>query len=105
MSENDTVQSQYRPNSAVPLFCWCVLFFFKVIGDIDGADTRCNMGPQLTNLGFRYEKKYEEEGSSINQHVHKRRKPFWSECQVPEVLRIQGDITDIIIYVKTIQTL
>jgi hypothetical protein len=72
-----------------------------VIGDIEGADTRCNMGPQLTNLGFHCQKD-EEEGSSIHQHVQKRRKPFWSECQVPEGLCIRGDLNDIIIYVKTI---
>ena len=94
--------TQYRPKSAVELFSSCVLFSLEVMGDIEGANTRCNMRPQLTNPGFRCQKD-EEEGSSIHQHVQKRRKPFWSECPVPEVSCIRGDVTDIIIDVKTIR--
>ncbi|XP_030205568.1 uncharacterized protein ofcc1 [Gadus morhua] len=56
----------------------------EVIGDIEGADTRCNMGPQLTNLGFHCQKD-EEEGSSIHQHVQKRRKPFWRSHRVEPI--------------------
>ncbi|CAL8293148.1 unnamed protein product [Lota lota] len=56
----------------------------EVIGDIEGADTRCNMGPQLTDLGFPCQKD-EEEGSIINQHVQKRRKPFWRSHRVEPI--------------------